>query len=149
MSDKVEVNHNHVLENFRQTVKREHKLAQAFEDTWGFMVIDEPSTSQTRPHATTNCKYINSRGGTWTVARKRIALNDREAEEQGCTPPNSSRTVTRTAREAARLTHTARLNHIKSHSAAYRTTNQCFGQRMSLEQFGVRSRKFPLPEPED
>ena len=98
---------------YQPSCRREQTQAKHFKDIWGFLVSSDPPTSVsitvcvpavefsqssaryrqvscmqlTRPHAVKTVKYVNPRGGTWTVAAQRIPVqskDDIEADAVSC-----------------------------------------------------------------
>ncbi|DBA96355.1 hypothetical protein WJX82_006205 [Trebouxia sp. C0006] len=150
MATKEAHNEVHVTENWRQTVRREQTQAKHFKDIWGFLVQTGPPTSLTRPHAVKTVKYINPAGGTWTVAAQRIPAQSKEDTEMDAVSTLSA-SGHLSALAATSLTHTQRLDWGHTHNPSFRTTNEKYGQRFPLEQFGVahRTNAPPFVDPFD
>ncbi|KAL3161351.1 hypothetical protein ABBQ32_010248 [Trebouxia sp. C0010 RCD-2024] len=139
MAGKEAHNEVHITENWRQTVKREQTQAKHFKDIWGFLVSPEPPTSLTRPHAVKTVKYVNPHGGTWTVAAQRIPVQSKDdMEAEAASTLSDSGHLSALA--ATNITHAERVDWSHCHNPSFRTTNQKYGQRLPLEQFGVPRR---------
>lgn len=151
----------HIDENWRQRVKLEQKKANSFESEWGFMVPHTPPSHLERPHATSPTKYFNPRGGTWTVQEKRVPLFGLSADAKKLpvddlalkhstllehknkvpnrygSPVRYGPPSTRTAKEAALISHSLRNAYIRQSNPTFQTSTSRYGARLPLEMFGV------------
>jgi hypothetical protein len=111
---------------------REETLSQRhFQSEWGFLLPD-PAKREVRPALDgLLCKYFNPLGGTWTVKEKKVPVTGRDPNEAD-EPMNP-----KSAAGVAKNTHATLMNAIPSNTA-FITSNKQYGNRKSLEQFGVQ-----------
>eukprot|EP00891_Asterochloris_glomerata_P008700 jgi/Astpho2/8700/Aster-x1538 len=143
---KKDTNEVAATENWRAACSKEQKLANCFDETWGFLKVPGEATSHTRPHQSHSVKYINPKGGTWTVVAQRIPLAASPGTTAAVPDGGSLKSTTHlSAFQAADLTHSRRLDYIGLHNSLFRTTNERYGQRLPLEQFGTARRTDAPP----
>eukprot|EP00238_Polyblepharides_amylifera_P003519 CAMPEP_0196578188 /NCGR_PEP_ID=MMETSP1081-20130531/7142_1 /TAXON_ID=36882 /ORGANISM="Pyramimonas amylifera, Strain CCMP720" /LENGTH=145 /DNA_ID=CAMNT_0041897325 /DNA_START=104 /DNA_END=541 /DNA_ORIENTATION=+ len=130
MADSAEKNFVHMDENWRQRVRYEILSQRVFKKNWGFLTDETPLD---RVELNTQLvKYFNPNGGTWTVKEKKVPKRtfSKGSEEEGASDP-------RTALGAARTSHGSRMEAIASKNASFNPTSSNYGNRRTLEQFGI------------
>ncbi|KAK9840211.1 hypothetical protein WJX74_005546 [Apatococcus lobatus] len=135
--------------SWRQTIRREVRTAQAFEPTWGYLRAPKPAGGP-RPLTRRSVKYVNPKGGTWTLASKIVpaaAISGEDKREAGqqllqTIKKNGGQLPARlNAERAAGLTHAMRTEHIKLNGNRYDTSNSAYGQRLNIEPFVMRPKR--------
>lgn len=129
-------NSTHSLHAFSSSLPntrcREETLAQRhFESEWGFLLPDPATREEQKPALDGMlCKYFNPLGGTWTVREKKVPVPPRDPDEiDESTNPKSAAGV-------ARNTHATLMGSIPANTG-FITTSKQYGNRKSLEQFGI------------
>ena len=118
--------------NWRLRIKEETHSQKQFESEWGFLLPDyEARDAAESAFEVKRTKYFDLHRGGSTVIEKRIPLRASGAtEEEGALDPKSATGV-------ARATHEMLMRSIPKNPAFITSSQKAYGQRKSLEQFGV------------
>lgn len=118
--------------NWRLRIKEETMSQRHFESEWGFLLPDpeERNARESAPTEVKRTKYFDMKKGT-TVIEKRVPATARDpaAKDEVLDP--------RSATGVAKATHEQLMRAIPKNPAFITSSQKSYGQRPSLEQFGV------------
>lgn len=117
--------------NWRLRIKEETTAQRHFESEWGFLLPDpdERNARESAPTEVKRTKYFDLKKGT-TVIEKRVPASARDSAMDVVLDPKSAAGV-------AHATHEQLMRAIPKNPAFITSSQKSYGQRPSLEMFGV------------
>ena len=117
--------------NWRLRIKEETMALRLYESEWGFLLPDpdERNAQESAPTEVKRTKYFDLKKGT-TVIEKRVPASARDPAMDEVLDPKSAAGV-------AQSTHEELMRAIPKNPALLTSSQKSYGQRPSLEQFGV------------